>query len=298
MKKSFLVSLALLLNIAASACDVCGCSISNNGTGLLATYKFNTLGMRWYSTPFQQVPEFGDTKDYFYTAELFFQFHPTERLRLSVFQPIKWHQRQGGEGVNDADLYGLGDTRLFANYALIKELRVIGASTLYWEIGAGLQLPIGKYDERIHMKNLPENFNLSNGSWGYIAQSNLIYNTLDIGFVWNVLYQHNQPARTDYQFGNQFSSNWTIFAQKSFTKKWKTIPYLGAYFEQVSADRLYNDKIAHGTGGEGWFLNGGVNLLFNNFLFGANYAYPITNNYAEAEMEARPRVAMNLSYIF
>ena len=155
--------MASLMSIGIYACDVCGCSISNNGTGILSAYQYNTFGIRWYNTTFRQAPEFGNTRDVFQTAEVFFQFHPIERLRLSAFQAIKWHQRFGYTEVEDASLFGLGDTRFMANYAVIEQLRIIGASTLYWELGSGIKLPTGKYDDQIHRKDLPENFNLGNG---------------------------------------------------------------------------------------------------------------------------------------
>ncbi|MEM1326574.1 MAG: hypothetical protein AAGI23_11495 [Bacteroidota bacterium] len=288
----------LLLVTSATACDVCGCNISNNGTGILAAYRYNTIGMRWYNNIFQQSPDYGNTKDYFQTLEFAAQFHPTDRLRLSIFQPIKWHQQFGENEVQDASLFGLGDTRLMANYALLQNVRVVGASTLYWEVGGGMKLPTGAYDDRIHLRDLPENFNIGNASWGYIAQSTLVYNTLDVGLVLNGSYQHHQAARTDYQFGDQLTANVMVFAQKSFTKKWRTVPFGGIYYEQVQVDRLYNDRAAHGTGGKGWFASTGVNFIFDQWLVSATYTHPFQQSYTDDEMIAKPRMAVELNYVF
>jgi hypothetical protein len=294
--RTMMLSFLMLLTINAIACDVCGCSVSSNGIGLLSAYQYNTAGIRWQSVYFRQNPTLGTTKDHFESLELYFQWHPMEHLRLSVFQPYKWHYRYTEQ--THRQVNGLGDTRLLANYAIFKNAKPTDLSTLFWELGAGIKLPTGKYDARIHRTGLPENFNIGNGSWAYIFQSNVVYNLPKIGIASFTTYQHNLVSKSDYHFGSQLSSSLSIFAQNSFTKTFKTIPHAGLYVEHIAADKLYNANEAHGTGGYGLFASGGINFVIKDILISSSVLFPITGNYGETEIEAKPRFALELAYIF
>lgn len=286
----------MLIGVGALACDICGCSVSSNGVGLLSAYQYNTVGIRWFSTHFKQHPDFGSTKDNFKTIDIYAQWHFKNRLRLSIFQPYKWHIRNTGNTTTSID--GFGDTRLVANYALVNNLKLTDASSLFWELGGGVKLPTGKFNAQIHRTGLPENFNLGNRSWAFTAQSNLVYNLSKIGIISFTNYQYNLVSSSEYHFGGQFSNTLAVFAQNSITRRFKTIPHAGFYFEHVEKDKLYNKNDAHGTGGHGLFASGGINFVVSDFLIGSSFMLPIKGKYGEQEVLAKPRVALELAYIF
>lgn len=286
----------MLIGVNALACDVCGCSVSSNGVGLLSAYQYNTVGVRWFSTHFKQHPDFGNTKDNFEALDIYAQWRFKNRFRLSVFQPYKWHVRNTEDVTTSIN--GLGDTRLLLNYALLNNLKLTNGNSIYWELGGGVKLPTGKFNPQIHRTGLPENFNLGNGSWAFTVQSNLVYNFSKIGIISFTNYQYNLVSSSDYHFGGQFSNILAVFAQNSITRKFKTIPHAGFYFEQVGKDKLYNGNHAHGTGGHGLFASGGINFVVKDFLISSSFMLPIKGNYGEQEILVKPRVALEMAYIF
>jgi len=198
---------------------------------------------------------------------------------------------------DELSLKGLSDIRLMANYVILKNAAIGQVSTLYLEAGAGMNLPTGKYDENLHERNLPENFNLGRGNLGYIVQVNAILGLPNFGFMLNSNYQLNSNTKSGYHFGNQFNTQ--VVGFKEFTiNKFKLIPNTGLSFESIAADAYANGKAVPETGGEGLFLSSALNFKTEKWLAGISYAAPLIQQYAQSAVNAKERMALHFSFIF
>lgn len=281
----------------SKACDACGCSISGGGIGLLSAYRYNYIGLQWYRSAFATIPGHGQgADDSFNTFELSFRYHLSDRLKVLINQPFEVNTREV-EG-QSRSLQGLSDTRIVVNYTLFKDVPIGKKAKLYAEIGTGLKLPFGKFDPDIHDTDLPENFNIGNGSLGYLFQSDLILSINKSGIVWSTNIQINDQTERGYSFGNQLSSQGLVFHEIQIKEKWSIIPNTGLYAEWLSSDQYANKNTVEGTGGNGVFFTTGLNVKRNKWVLGMTVSLPVSQNYSNKEVEAGNRFSCQTTYIF
>lgn len=279
-----------------SGCDACGCNVGGSSIGLLTGFRNNTIGLSWQHASFAASPEQGTgTVDQFNTLELSIRYQLGARFKILAYQPYRLNIRESQEG--NGRLSGLSDTRIMGSYVLWNEAH-IGSSRLYAEVGAGVKLPVGRYDAHLHDKNLPENFNLGNGSWGYLLQASAILSWTKTGIFTSGNYQLNQATGNGYHFGNQFNAQALYFLQQPVKNIGQIIPFGGVQFESIGRDRYANGNNVPGTGGKGALATVGFQFKINYFLTGISYAHPVYQAYSDHEVNARGRTAIQLSYIF
>lgn len=297
MKRIIVLGSMLCMTTLALACDVCGCSANGYGAGLLSAYRYNTMSMRWYHSPFEQRLDQGiPTKDRFQRIDYNLRYHLGSRWIGSFTQAFQWNHREGPD--RSLTLSGLGDTRLTLTYVLLDNILVGERGQLYWELGTGVKAPTGRFDDDLYLSDLPENFNLGNGSWASLWQSSILYNWSSLGWVTNGAYQLNGRTEDDYHFGNQLSISSLVFVRQSLGEMTEVIPFAGIFFERIEQDLFYADNQAHGTGGQGHFLTFGINAKYQDFLLGCTVFSPFQQNYAAGEMQAQTRFTLDLTYAF
>ena len=139
-------------------------------------------------------------------------------------------------------------------------------TSFYLEAGSGLSLPTGKYNsDLILAENLPENFNIGNGSLGYILQMNAVLSHKQSGLLINSNYQWNSNTKKGYHFGNQFSSQLSGFREFPIGKL-TLIPNLGLMYEHISSNAYKNGNTVPETGAEGLFISSAMNFKTNKYL--------------------------------
>ena len=287
----------MLVTVQGFACDACGCSISGQGIGLLTNFRTNVVGVRYFNSPFHASPISGNsTNDRFHVMELFVRYQINSKIKLMLTQPFRSNVRKELEREN-LIVSGLSDTRFVATYALVDKW--VGADTrLYWEVGSGFKLPIGKYNEDILDKDLPDNFNPGNGSWGLLIQSGSVYSFKQYGVSLNSSVQLNAKTSAGYHYGHQFSSTLTFFIEKALGKKSRLIPFAGLSGELIGKDQHENGNNAHNTGGYGLLANLGMNFGYEQWQLGASFSKPISQNYSDGEVLADERFSIEMNYFF
>lgn len=190
MRYAIVLTILLLHGSNVIGCDACGCSISGQGIGLMTNYRTNLAGVRYYNIPFHAAPSLGKaTNDVFHVQETFMRYELTEKFKVSFAQPYRINVRKGASE-NNMSLNDFGNASLTAHFAAIDKWG--GKSTkLYWEVGAGVKLPTGKYDEKLEDEDLPDNFNIGNGSWGGLLQTSLVISKNQFGINWTANGQLN-----------------------------------------------------------------------------------------------------------
>lgn len=291
-----LAMLPYLFSFGQSCCNAGGLA-SCSSSGLLTGLRNNSVGLRFMQVPFKTAATDNERyQDDFYVAELSFRYQFSNRWKVSVQQPYRLNVREFP--AKKERLHGLADTRLLGSYTIFDNVAIGSNSLVYWELGAGLKLPTGKYDETIYFRDLPGNLNLGMGNLGYLFSTNLVFfkNTLGLGL--NAGYQLNSKSRDDYQFGDQFTAGLFFFREFAFGENWKLVPLAGASMEKFAKNYLPSGNFAEGSGGEGWLVLGGFNARFNEFQAGLSASLPFAQNYSAGAIVAERRYSMDLVYFF
>lgn len=211
-------------------------------------------------------------------AEISARYQVSPRWKLALQQPYRWNVRQLPNETET--LQGLADTRLTGSFAVLDNFTVGHNTMVYWELGAGVKLPTGKYDQSIYYRDLPGNLNLGMGNMGYLFLTNAVFYRNKYGLSMNAAFQYNGESRDGYQFGDQFTAGLTIFREFTFREKWKLVPFAGASMEKFGKNYLPSGNFAEGSGGEGWLALLGGNVRFDNLQLGLSASRPFHQNYA------------------
>lgn len=296
---SFIVFFGLLCSTGSlSACDACGCSASNIGIGLMTDYRSNFIRLGYFRTRYKANSEHEQTgSDIFTQVDLSFRYAIGKNKRMWLTAHVPYNVNIRNSDSEELSVQGLSDIRLVANYVVLNNIPVGEVATLYLEAGAGLNLPTGQYDEKLHERNLPENFNLGRGNLGTIVQMNAILGLPNFGLMLNGNYQLNSKTHSGYHFGNQFNTQLVGFKEFKVNKI-KLIPNAGLAFEAIAQDAYANDKEVPETGGEGLFLSSSLNFKTEKWLAGFSYSMPIVQHYSQNAVNAEERIAVHLSFIF
>ncbi len=298
MKKIILILILLWTIVCptAEACDACGISSNNIGAGLLTNYRSNFLGFSWQQSVFTNAnSEDNELKDDFQVVTLSARYHFTDRWKINLRLPYKHNVRTLNNSTTK--IHGLSDISVLGNYTLINGKSLFKKSMLYLEIGGGLKIPNGKYNSTITDRELPENFNIGNGSLGFIGNTNLVITKNQGGVVWRNSYQHNLKSNSGYRFGSQVNSQLLFFIEKKI-KKINVVPNMGISGEWTSADQFANGNSAHGTGGKGAYIAGGLQVKFKTWLIGSTYQLPFVQQYADGEVMSKGQLSCRLSFLF
>lgn len=296
----FVLSFAVLpfLTTMGQSCCNAGGLASCGSTGLLTGLRTNSAGLRFLQVPFETTTntETESYRDDFFVSELSVRYQISQRWKLALQQPYRWNVRELPEETET--LQGLADTRLTGSYAIFDNVNLPGNSLIYWELGAGVKLPTGKYDETIYFRDLPGNLNLGMGNLGYLFQSNLVFFKNKNGLNLNAGYQLNGKSRDDYQFGDQFTAAISFFRELAFGENWKLVPFAGASLEKFGKNFLPSGNFAEGSGGEGWLANAGINARYDQFQVGLSASRPFHQNYSAGAIVAMQRYSLELAYFF
>ena len=295
-KKLFLFFLLFGLMVDDSnACDVCGSSITGGSIGLLTAYKSNYIGIGWQLARFNTGQE-KETKDVFHVMEVSARIKLTERFNLLFHQPFKRNTRETSSDI--VSVTGISDTRLLLNYSILNDVSLGSDLKLYAELGLGVKLPLGKYNPSIHQKNVPENFNLGNGSWGYLMQPAIVINKNLSGIVLSGYFQYNAKSSSDYQFGRQMNGQFTVYHQYALSEGLNLVPNIGMGLESISTDKYANETSVHGTGGDGGFAKVACQIKHEKWIIGAAYQHPVWSDYSGGDVTAKGRISCQLNFIF
>jgi hypothetical protein len=286
------------LELRAQACCNAGGLASCGSTGLLTGLRNSSTNLRLLDVPFKTngIVDGESYKDNFYVAELSVRYQVSQRWKLALQQPYRWNVRQLPDETEH--LSGLADTRLSGSYALLDNKSLGNHSMLYWEMGAGVKLPTGKYDQSIYYRDLPGNLNLGMGNMGYLLLSNAVFFIKKYGIGFNAAYQLNGKSRDDYQFGDQFTAGLSVFREFSFGEKWKWVPFAAANVEHFGKNYLPSGNFAEGSGGKGYLALLGATASYSNFQLGISAARPFYQQYANGAILAKQRHSLDITYFF
>lgn len=280
-----------------SACDSCASGLNSSGVGLLSTYRQNFVGVAWQRSMFDSASAHSSgSKDRFQTMEIRIRYQISDRWSLGLRQPFKYNTRIENE--DKRTLKGISDTRLMVNYNIVNNGMVTDDISINIETSMGIKLSLGDYRPRIQDENLPENFNISNGAYGYIIQATPVLTKGNIGLLGNVYYQHNFESNNGYQFGDQLSSQLVLFYRKTIADTYTLLPFAGIQYEHVAQDHYATEFSVNGTGGHGTYAVTAINFKTDRASLELSYNIPISGSFSGDEVEAKGKMSALATFFF
>ncbi|HRG69250.1 MAG TPA: hypothetical protein PLS73_10405 [Saprospiraceae bacterium] len=297
-RKIFAIWLGSMLCVSyLSACDICGCSIPHSNMGLLTNLHRNSLGCRFSNTSFEVAALSGSKiKDRFQAYELNGAYYFHNKLRF--YADVSYQNNQRIESDQKNSIHGIGDLKAGLAYELVNRELFNDSYKFYFEIASQIKIPIGKYNANLHDLNLPENFNLSNGAWGIGLNPRCAFSNAINGLVINANYILQSNSKYGYKFGNPFQFQTLYYYETTISEQFKIIPFAGYYFEHIGADHHKNKRKVEGTGGQGHFIDVGMNLNYTNFLLSFSNAFALDQKYSGGTAKLGSKYSVQLTYLF
>ncbi|MBK8486011.1 MAG: hypothetical protein IPL31_17085 [Saprospiraceae bacterium] len=295
-RKTFFLTVSfIIISKLCFACDICGCNIANHGIGILNSIDNSLISLRWGQSQFKGNSN-AKPMDYFNVAELAATYKVSSSLKLSAYIPYHYNLRKT-QSTNQS-IQGIADSKVSATWIIVNPPETEKSTQIYFETSMGIKLPTGKYRPSIHNLELPENFNIGNGSWGFALNPALIVKHKTMGVLLSGDYLYQTASRSAYKFGNQFQTQCLVYWEKNLLNEFKCIPYLGFYGEWAGTDQYANDQKVEGTGGNGKFFVGGLNVKFQEWMLGLSFAKPFSQNYSNGETRIINKFSTQISYFF
>lgn len=303
--RTLLIAVALLaIPSAASACDVCGCSIGGNYFGILPQFHRHFVGLRWSEQSFQsahsrsaaQAGRF-DSEESFRTVDLLGRFYPFRRVQMLVLVP--YHTFRRLEDQQTINTQGLGDLSFLASYILLDtgdSLRRQWRHTL--TVGGGIKLPTGRHSltttegELLHPNLQPGTgstdfmvtaaYTLRRGKWGFSADALGRLNTIN--------------KSRDYQMGNRLSGSVKAFYWKN-VRRFTFLPNAGVFADAAQAN-TGDSNFTEGTGGAITLATVGLDVYMGNCSAGLTFQQPVWQYLGGGSIHSRSRWMATVNYIF
>jgi hypothetical protein len=303
MRTLFIIVALLAFAPAASACDVCGCSIGGNYFGILPQFHKHFVGLRWSAQSFQSAHsqsaakrgEF-DSEERFTTLDLMARFYPMRRVQMLVLAPYHDFRRlENGLLTHNA---GIGDLSLLANYILLDSgdsLHQRWKHTL--TVGGGVKLPTGHFGTKdSDGQILHENLQPGSGSTDFMLSATYTLRRAAWGISTDILGRLNTTNKSGYHFGNRISGAAKVFYVKTF-RKVTLLPNVGVFVDRADASYEGNSK-AIGTGGTLALSTMGLDVYVGRFSVGYTFQVPAYQDLGGGKVQSRNRWMATLNYNF
>ncbi len=303
MRSLLIVVMLLAFVPAASACDVCGCSIGGNYFGILPQFHKHFVGLRWSEQSFRSTHSLSsaqkdiyDSEEHFQTLDLIGRFYPTRRVQVLVLAP--YHNLRRNDAGVQIHSQGLGDISLMGNYILINSgdsLRQRLRHTL--TIGGGIKLPTGGFvSKNEEGETLDENLQPGTGSTDFMLSATYTLRRDAWGLSSDIVGRINTANKNGYHFGNRISTSAKVFYVKNFPKV-TLLPNVGLFAD--IADVSYNgNRYMQETGGTGVLTTIGLDAYFGKISIGYTFQLPVFQDMASGLVQSRYRSMATLNYNF
>jgi hypothetical protein len=306
MKRIIGVMLLASVRITAvQACDVCGCSASNQYLGILPKANLNFIGFQYQYNSFtsdhpslfeHQPNEHG--KDYYNTFQLWGRYNVGKRLQLFAFLPYRYNVQLLDTSRTTSP--GLGDVSMLANAMIIKE----DATSEGWQqlllAGGGIKFPTGKYTGITTMdkQGLP-NMQPGTGSWDFIVNTNYTVRRKSAGVNVDVAYTITMPNAEKYKYGNRLNAG--VLGFYRLKRKGATIlPQAGLRYEYTLNDYDNYDRkwLNEQSGGYMCFATAGLQAYVGQFGLRLTYQLPVSQHYGAGYITAWQKVDAGVFFLF
>ncbi len=287
------------------ACDVCGCSASNQYLGVLPQFYQHFVGFQYQYRSFNSVHPSASvnlpderSQEYYNTMQIWGRYYVGNRYQFFAFLPYHNNiQTLNGTSIGNS---GIGDISFLANAVIIKADSNHHALKHSWLAGGGIKLPTGKYTgiTMLDREGLP-NMQAGTGSFDFIANTNYTARYKMFGLNLDAAYTFTTPNKENYKYGNRLNTG--LLAFYWFKKKSLSIlPQVGFRYEYTLHDydnyekKWLNDQ----TGGYQSFATLGAQVYYKKVGVHATYNVPVSQSYAAGYVVAKQRIETGVLFLF
>lgn len=308
MKSIFSGLLVMLFCIVAfpvAACDVCGCSGSNQYIGILPQFYKHFLGLQYqYRTfssehiPFRAGDDPEHSTEQYQTVQLTGRYYLSRRVQLLAFVPYHFNRKDEDGVITHSN--GVGDASVLANVSILATKDSSSSFQHQLLAGGGLKLPTGHHDALASMGNdgLP-NMQPGTGSWDFLANINYTVRRGGFGANADVTYTQTTANHESYKYGNRLSAGITGFYWWQ-RKEVRLLPQAGVRYNYAAMDwdNYRKGWINDVSGGHQLFAAIGAQAYYQSWGVQLMYYHPLEQHYAGGLVEAGTHTEATLFFLF
>lgn len=284
-----------ILDAKEILCDACGCSASGGSMGFASILNPNFIGVRYFNQSYKSTDGLYSNSPWyeenFNTIQVWGRIPVTKKIQISALLPYHFHNRESANGKQN--ISGIGDATFLGMYEVFKTKNDSATFSHSVQIGAGVKIPLGKFDEANNGSVNPS-YQVGTGSWDYVLATEYVIKRKQFGLNAMLNYIIKTENDKNYRFGNQTNYAGTFFYLVE-TSKFTFVPQLGIAGEIYEDNYQYNQKV-RGTAGDILLSKIGFEIGRNRWSFGANAMLPINQNLNAGRVEANYRWSVNLNY--
>lgn len=280
MKTSWLLLLVggLLWTTASKACDVCGCNLSGVYFGFSGLSSGHFIGVNYQYASFRAAIDndgyyFKDewSHDVFHRMEVAGRFRISDRWQVRVGLPLVRQQMAGTS--QNVTVMGLADPILSVHFNPINTVDEMSSFVHSLTLGAGVKMPLGKFELEDAGQLINPNFQPGTGSWDALAMVSYTLRWENLGWSTEGTAKINSANSLGYRVGNQFNATSQVFY--FLETPWGSwVPQLGGQFENGAAHRR-NDLIVGNTGGSACLATWGLQFFRNQWGLSVQHQIPV-----------------------
>lgn len=288
----------LLLCSSVNACEICGCSASNSGLGILPNFENHFVGLRYKYSPFKTIhPDNNSTSsEYFNNLELWGRFVPVKNLQIFASVPFVINTQNESNNINF--VRDFGDPSLLVNYMFIKKnIDSQGIWRHLLQAGGGLKFPAGKYNIVENQHTLLPNMQPGSGAFDYTLNALYVLRFRKIGINLDFNYRFTTTNDLEYKLGNRSLISSRMFYVKTFKNSLTLLPHLGVDYDFSGNDLSYLQVVKY-TGNSSFSSSLGLDVFHENISFGINVQIPVSQTINSGYTTNPFRVSTQLIYFF
>lgn len=278
-------------------CDTCGCSGNGGSMGFGTGLNNNFIGLRYIYQNYQSRDGiFANSPwidEHFNTLQLWTQIPLGERFIVNAVLPYQFHSREFADNT-EQNIDGMGDATVLGFYQILKQtpdsiISIKPQHTL--QLGGGVKIPTGKFDEANLEGSVNPSFQLGTGSWDYLLAAN--YGITHRNWGLSVMANYTIKSKNDkeYRFGNQFNYALNTYKTYYFGTNFALTPQLGIGGEYFDKNEEYGLEVAD-TGGSAFFGKLGAEVNYNQYALGVSTMLPITQDLNNGKVEVKSRFSV------
>ncbi len=288
MKQPFIGLVLLCITaLPAAACDVCGCSGSNQYIGILPQFYHNFFRLQYQYRTFssKHIPfRAGDAAEHsteaYQALQLSGRYYISRRFQLFAFLPYHYNRKEEAGVITNSN--GIGDATLLFNTEVYGTKDAAAPLQQKLLAGWGLKLPTGRHDAlaATGADGLP-NMQPGTGSWDFPANINYTIRRKGVGANADITYTQTTPNHESYKYGNRLSAGLTGFYWWQHGNV-KVLPQAGLRYNYAATDwdNYRKGWINDVSGGHQLFAAAGAQAYYKAWGAQLMYYQPLEQRYA------------------
>ena len=295
---------AICMAQSATACDVCGCTASNQFMGILPAYRYNFAGIQFLSSNFSATSESlyagrpaTLSCENYQTLQVWGRYNLGHNYQVFVFVPYQYNTHSEG-GSRIATWSGIGDISAMVSRKLWS--RDNCSNSQVWVAGIGIKAPTGQHKGIMETDKLGLP-NMQPGSGATDILLSTYYNqkinnwsvTADAGYTFTT------SSNDQYKYGNRL--NTSLLAARVMTLgKFTLQPLAGGRLEYSLHDYdNYSRKwLNESSGGYMLFAVAGIQAYYKKAGARITYQAPLSQKYSEGNVAANYKFETGIFYLF